>query len=166
MDDNLQKLIKQSNFKSPYQKAHVGMVYLCNWLENYQQEFFKQYEISAQQFNILRILRGRYPEPCNINLLKERMLFKMSDVSRLITRLKKAGLVDRATNKADKRETHIHITEKALEILRKIDTVEDNLFAILNELNEEEIGQFNHLIDRILDAKVRTTVENGNGEVA
>ena len=63
MDDNLQKLIKQTNFKSPYQKAHVGMVYLCNWLENYQQDFFKQYEISAQQFNILRILRGQYPKP-------------------------------------------------------------------------------------------------------
>jgi MarR family transcriptional regulator, multiple gene regulator MgrA len=104
-----------------------------------------------QQYNILRILRGQHPKGTNINMLKERMLDRMSDVSRLVERLRKAGLVERKSSEVDRRAVDVKITDKGLALLQEIDLelpdLEDSLKL---SLSEDEALQLNHLLDKIL----------------
>ena len=103
-----------------------------------------------QQYNILRILRGQYPKVININAIKERMLDKMSDVSRIADRLAKQQLILKQPNMIDKRNADITISEKGLDLLKKIDTDINELQSLMHHLSLEEIMQFNKLIDKVL----------------
>ena len=91
----LEKEIKSKTFKDPFEKLVVNIIYTWNWLNYWHNQQFKKYGISQQQYNILRILRGQYPNPATVNLLKERMLDKMSNASRLVEKLRQKGLVER-----------------------------------------------------------------------
>lgn len=148
---NIEKLISQSNFRSEYHKGMVGLIFVGNWIVSKHQQFFKRFDITMQQFNILRILRGQYPGTANINLLKDRMLDKMSDVSRLVERLRKAELVDRKSCPSDRRAVDVIITQKGLELLEAIDAEIDELQEdITATLSEKEIQQLNKLLDKFL----------------
>ncbi len=104
-----------------------------------------------QQFNILRILRGQHPKSASINTLKERMLDKMSDVSRLVERLRKADLVERKSCEADRRAVDVKITQKGLELLKEIDDKLHILEATLKDtLSDKEVSQLNKLLDKVL----------------
>jgi DNA-binding MarR family transcriptional regulator len=108
-----------------------------------------QYHITLQQFNILRILRGQHPKPATINLLKERMLDKMSDASRIVDRLVQKGLVTREINQKDRRAVDIIISEEGLAVLKKIDpiiTPEDILKA---NIPEDDVVRLNYLLDKL-----------------
>lgn len=129
----------------------VGLIFVGNWIVSKHQQFFKRFDITMQQFNILRILRGQYPGTANINLLKDRMLDKMSDVSRLVERLRKAELVDRKSCPSDRRAVDVIITQKGLELLEAIDAEIDELQEdITATLSEKEIQQLNKLLDKFL----------------
>ncbi|PUZ24876.1 MarR family transcriptional regulator [Chitinophaga parva] len=148
---NIEKLISQSNFRSEYHKGMVGLIFVGNWIVSKHQQFFKRFDITMQQFNILRILRGQYPGTANINLLKDRMLDKMSDVSRLVERLRKAELVDRKSCPSDRRAVDVIITQKGLELLEAIDAEIDELQDDMTAtLSEKEIQQLNKLLDKFL----------------
>lgn len=145
---NLEKEI-QSKFESEYQKVVVNLVYTYHWINTILKDRLDKYHITLQQFNILRILRGQHPKPATINLLKERMLDKMSDASRIVDRLVQKGLVTRETNQKDRRAVDIMISEEGLEILRKIDpiiTPEDILKA---NIPEEDVVRLNYLLDKM-----------------
>jgi len=105
-----------------------------------------------QQFNILRILRGQHPQAASINILKERMLDKMSDVSRLVERLRKADLVERKNSEMDRRAVDVRINDKGLQLLKEIDTEIRQLDNTLQSLNEKEVIQLNKLLDKMLDS--------------
>lgn len=129
----------------------VGLIFVGNWIVSKHQQFFKRFDITMQQFNILRILRGQYPGTANINLLKDRMLDKMSDVSRLVERLRKAELVDRKSCPSDRRAVDVIITQKGLELLEAIDAEIDELQDDMTAtLSEKEIQQLNKLLDKFL----------------
>lgn len=96
-------------------------MYTYNCFKEDMKNFFKPYGITSQQFNVLRILRGSYPNPYSTSQVRERMLDKMSDASRIVDRLVKKGLVNRTITKADKRLVDVVITEGGLELLEKID---------------------------------------------
>ena len=89
MEMKLEKAIRQKGFQNEYQKAIINIIYTHNYLIGKMNPVFKQYGITRQQYNVLRILRGQHPDPATINLIKERMLDKMSDASRIAERLKK-----------------------------------------------------------------------------
>ncbi|MBK7764300.1 MAG: MarR family transcriptional regulator [Bacteroidetes bacterium] len=151
MQNNLERLIKQNiPFTSATIKAEVGLLYLCYRLSSAKQGEFKKYNLTLQQFNILRILRGQFPKPANISLLRDRMLDKMSDASRLVDRLHKSGLVTKQTNDIDKRNADVVITEKALKLLREIDEVDKTHASSFDILSPEELANFNNLVDKIL----------------
>ena len=80
----LEDEIKQKEFKNEYAKSLVNLIYTFNWVDAQTRDFLKKFSITPQQFNILRILRGQQPNPATINLLKERMLDKMCDASRMV----------------------------------------------------------------------------------
>ncbi|MBK7690990.1 MAG: MarR family transcriptional regulator [Bacteroidetes bacterium] len=152
MKNNLERLIKQSvPFRSDYIKAEIGMMYLSSVLHHQSFQYFKKYHLSPQQYNILRILRGQYPKSYNLNAIKERMLDKMSDVSRIIERLNKQHLIIKEANIIDKRNADIYISAKGLNLLKEIDTDSLGATSILHRLSPEEVRQLNDLIDKQLD---------------
>lgn len=149
---NLEKLITQKTFQNDRQRGLVSLIFVGNWITSQHQQFFKEYGITMQQFNILRILRGQHPGSANINLLKERMLDKMSDVSRLVERLRKADLVERKSSELDRRAVEVRINEKGLQLLKEIDADLNKLNDAFESLNESEISQLNQLLDKMLNS--------------
>jgi DNA-binding MarR family transcriptional regulator len=141
--------IKQKSFKSEYQKLAVNLLFTHGWLVSFQKKLFENHEITNAQFNILRILRGQYPDPVSINILKERMLDKMSDTSRLVERLRMKGLVDRKICKEDRRKSDVKITDKGLELLKNLDYIDDSFQNIFNKINIKEAKDLNNLLDKL-----------------
>ncbi|MCG3167289.1 MAG: Transcriptional regulator SlyA [Bacteroidia bacterium] len=144
----LENEIFQPKFKSEYQKAALNIIYTCNWFTSQHSAKLKPHGITQQQYNILRILRGQHPKPASIKLLKERMMDKMSDASRLVEKLRIKGLIDRKVCKADRRNVDVIINEKGLELLKSLDYLDDN-FKQLIALNDEEVKQLNDLLDKL-----------------
>lgn len=145
----LEEEIKQKEFTNDYHKAIVNLMYTFNWLDSQSKDFFKKYDLTSQQYNILRILRGQYPRPSTINLLKDRMLDKMCDASRIVERLRLKNLLERKQCPEDRRSVDILISPKGLELLEKIDRDLENFYGIMKHLNKEEIQQFNDLMDKL-----------------
>lgn len=146
---HLQKETKTSRFESIYQQAIVNVLFTYGWCNERLKQMVSPYDITTQQFNILRILRGQHPEPSTINLLRSRMLDKMCDASRIVDRLVQKGLVLKAVNPNDKRAVDILITKKGLSLLRQIDNEVDLSAMAAPNLTEEEAEQLNNLLDKM-----------------
>ncbi len=146
----LDKAIRQKEFQNEYQKAISNIIYTNNYLIGKMNLVFKQYTITRQQFNVLRILRGQKPDPATMNLIKERMLDKMSDASRIVERLKKKKLIKKTRNSIDKRIASIIISKKGLELLKTMDT-ESEKFNKLIALSKGEVLNLNKLLDKLRD---------------
>ena len=142
----LEEDIKQPAFQNEFQKAIINIFYTSNWLQDRHKETFKIYDLTAPQFNILRILRGQYPKPATINLLIERMLDKTSNASRIVDRLEVKGLVSRKQCPNDRRTVDVIITESGLALLSRID--KEDIFGPMHNLTEEEARQLNSLLDK------------------
>jgi DNA-binding MarR family transcriptional regulator len=147
---SLEERIKQSKFKNEKHKVIVSILYTNNLLTAHYEEAFGKYGVTIQQYNVLRILRGQHPNPCTINTIRERMLDKMSDASRIVERLRKAGLVDRVPSKKDRRAVDVVITKKGLDVLTQIDKVELHLQEPLKGLSDSEAKQLNDLLEKIM----------------
>jgi DNA-binding MarR family transcriptional regulator len=146
---SIKQEIKQKGFRNEYQKALINMLYTHNFLIGEMSDIFKKFDITRQQFNVLRILRGQHPNPVTINTIKDRMLDKMSDASRIVVRLKKKELIKSQQGKGDRRSTEVVITKKGLALLKKMDgSVEefDNLFS---NLTTSEANSLNILLDKL-----------------
>jgi DNA-binding MarR family transcriptional regulator len=139
----------QSKFRNEYSKARVNLHYTENYLTNQLNDILKPFKLSPTQFNVLRILRGQYPNTSSIGLVKERMLDKNSDISRIVDRMHAKKLVIRKECKQDRRQKDILITQLGLDILAKIDKQEDDLDAKIHHLSLNEIIQLNNLLDKI-----------------
>lgn len=139
----------QSKFEDNYHKAVVNVNYTYGWLANLLRNEFEKYNLTSQQFNVLRILRGQHPKPATVNMLKERMLDKMSDASRIVDRLVQKELVSRGTCSRDRRAVDIRITEKGLDILTQMDKNFKTSDLIRCNLTEEEAGQLSNLLDKL-----------------
>jgi DNA-binding MarR family transcriptional regulator len=145
----LEDEIVQKKFKSEYQKVIINIVYTNNWINRFFFEELKPFKITSQQYNILRILRGQYPKPASIKLIKERMLDKMSDASRIVEKLRIKQLVKRELCENDRRNVDVIITDKGLHLLKELDVIEDRSKKYLSSLNEKEVAQLNKLLDKM-----------------
>ena len=145
----LEEEIKQSKFRNEYHKLAVNIFYTYSWLLNLQTQLFKKFKITSNQYNILRILRGQHPNPATINLLKDRMIDKMSDASRLVERLRKKGLVKRELCKNDRRRVDVVITDKGLKLLSDIDKLNDEYDSFFRNLSVTESKTLNDLLDKL-----------------
>ncbi|MCX6169009.1 MAG: MarR family transcriptional regulator [Ignavibacteriales bacterium] len=145
----LEKEIKQSKFRNEYHKLAVNVIYTYGWLMNSQSKLFTKYKITSNQFNILRILRGQYPNPATINLLKERMLDKMSDASRLVERLRIKGFVKRNLSLDDRRCVDVIITEDGLKLLLEMDKLNEKYDSLFKNLSVSESKKLNELLDKL-----------------
>ena len=140
--------IKQKNFKNDFNKAIINIIYTNSWLNGLFLDRLKPYDISIQQFNILRILRGQHPKPATVNLIQERMLDKMSNASRLVEKLRIKQLVERTTCLEDRRAVNVVITKKGLTLLSKIESEDKKWDDRYNNLSDSELKKLNQLLDK------------------
>lgn len=140
----------KSKFRNDYQKGVVNLTFTANLLEYHFLQFLKDFNITSQQFNILRILRG-FKGPASITILKDRMLDKNSDVSRIVDKLFEKELIYRKECPNDRRQKEIEISEIGLELLAKIDVEEQKADSLLKNLTLEEVQELNRLLDKIRD---------------
>jgi len=145
----LEKDIKQQQFTSENQKLIINLVFTNNWLTEKIRDFLSTADITLQQFNILRILRGSHPQPLSTLTIRERMLDKMSDTSRIVDRLVLKGLVDKKTCPSDKRLVDISITKEGKKVLATIDQKEKEMMAVITNLNQKEMKILNGLLDKM-----------------
>jgi DNA-binding MarR family transcriptional regulator len=145
----LEDAIKQTAFKTEEERLMINFVYTSGWLSSEQNRFFKRFGISSQQYNVLRILRGQFPNPASVGLIQERMLDKMSNASRLIEKLKQKKLVKRSECSKDRRQVDVLITEDGLKLLEEIDQLIGEMHSICNTLNQTEKKKLNELLDKL-----------------
>jgi DNA-binding MarR family transcriptional regulator len=127
----------------------INLIYTYGWITNLLKQKLNRHKITLQQYNILRILRGQHPNPATINLLKERMLDKMSDASRIVERLVQKELVNRCINDKDRRAVDILISPKGLEILQKLDIEMSSREILKKNLSEEDAELLSSLLDKM-----------------
>ncbi|MBS1752537.1 MAG: MarR family transcriptional regulator [Ferruginibacter sp.] len=145
---SLEKDITQQNFRNEHQKGVINIIYTYNWINEKMKVFFDKENITAQQFNILRILRGA-GKPISTLQIRERMLDKMSDTSRIVDRLVLKGLAKKSVCKADKRLVDVSISDKGLKLLSKLDTYQDDMDSVMQNLSATEAKTLNILLDKI-----------------
>ena len=125
-------------YRNEWQHASLNIILTNSLLINSYEEFFRKHDVTGQQYNILRILQEHHPKPVSTSVLRNHMLDKMSDTSRLVARLKTKGLVDVERNFSDKRLVNIVISEKGFNLLNKIGNDLYKLDNLLQGLSEEE----------------------------
>lgn len=139
---------QQQNFRNYYQKAIVNILFSSSWLHEKIKNFLEVGDITPQQYNILRILRGS-KQPISTLQIRERMLDRMSDTSRIVDRMLKKGLVEKSVHSTDKRLVDVTISELGLSILDKLDSKNDELDNIMQSLTPEEAIILNRLLDKM-----------------
>lgn len=144
----LESDINQAKFANEHQKAVVNIIYTHNWVMERMKQIFETEDLTSQQFNILRILRGAR-EPLSICVIRERMLDRMSDASRIVDRLIKKNLVKKTVNKFDKRLVSVTISPRGLTLLKKLDDRSEEMNALSGKLSPAEAKTLNKLLDKI-----------------
>jgi len=144
----IEKDIQQTNFRNEFQKMGINIIYTANWLNEKMGQILATEDITQQQYNILRILRGS-DAPLSTLKIRERMLDKMSDTSRIVDRLIVKGLVEKTACLKDKRLVDITVSKKGLQLLEKLDSLNDHIDSILKGVSEKEAQAMNQILDKL-----------------
>lgn len=147
----LEDAIKQKEFKDPFNKAVVNLLYSQSYIVSNQSCLFKPLGISPEQYNVLRILKGQKGQPITVSSIQERMLNRMSNASRLVEKLKQKELVIREECPTDRRQVDILITDKGLKVLTELEEAVYAFNRKIINLSEEEVDQLNFLLDKMRD---------------
>lgn len=145
---SIDKDINQKKFRNEYQRVIINLIYTYNWVTEQSKSILEKGDVTSQQFNILRILRGA-GEPLSTLQIRQRMLDKMSDTSRIVDRLILKGFVKKNVCKTDKRLVDVSITDKGKKLLEKLDKYETEMDAIAGNLSEADAKALNKLLDKI-----------------
>jgi len=142
--------IKQYRFESNVQKALINLLYTNNWHRDLLQGILRKFDLQQQHYNILRILKGKHPEPVSPGYIKDVMLDKGTDLTRLLDKLERKSLIIRKLCPSNRRKIDINLTERGLELLENIRPVfnEQNKF-ISEHLSSEEAQQLSDLLDKL-----------------
>ena len=143
---------QRKDFRSEFHKASVNIIYSANWILEKVKEFVSHEDITPQQYNILRILRGS-EVPISTLQIRERMLDKMSDTSRLVERLVKKELAVKKISTTDKRLVDVSISEKGLALLERLDQKNHEIDSITDTLTLAEALIMNELLDKMRGSK-------------
>jgi MarR family 2-MHQ and catechol resistance regulon transcriptional repressor len=146
----LEQAIQQSSFISDENKVAINFMYTYNNFKENHNNFFKPFAITPQQYNVLRILRGSYPKPLTTFQLRDRMLDKMSDASRIVERLVKKDLVVRKVSKSDKRLVDVVISDAGQKLLESIEIPQDNrIREVFKNFSADDTAIFGKLLDKM-----------------
>ena len=145
----LENEINQQIFGSENQKALINIIYTYHWVTERVKQFLSAENITHQQFNILRILRGSDPQPLSTLTIRERMLDRMSDTSRIVDRMVLKGLVYKRVCSSDKRLVDVSLTQEGKKMLSRLDKKEAEMDLIISSLNNDELEKLNALLDKV-----------------
>jgi DNA-binding MarR family transcriptional regulator len=145
---SIEEDIQQPKFRNEYQKTVINLIYTYNWINERIKQVLEKVDLTPQQFNILRILRGA-GSPLSTLQIRQRMLDKMSDTSRIVDRLLKKALVKKVVCKTDRRLVDVTISEKGLKLLERIDSFNDEMDRMINSISTDEASTLNTLLDKI-----------------
>jgi DNA-binding MarR family transcriptional regulator len=150
----IEEAIKQKRpFRNAWHKATVNLLYTSNWVSDHIKEFLRPSGITMQQYNVLRVLRGA-GEPISTSTIRERLLDRMSDTSRMVDRLYQKGLVNRRICPNDKRLVDVSLSENGYRLLESLDQNDSNFDALTcGNLTEQEAVLLNELLDKIRNGK-------------
>ncbi len=146
---SLESAIKQEKFESEYHKAAVNILFTAGWLHKANATRLKQYDITPEQFNVLRILRGSHPNAMMLAEITCRMIDKSSNATRLVEKLRTKGFVKREICENNRRQVDIMITEKGLMLLSKIDKSSEEWVTSLKSISKPEAQALNLILDKL-----------------
>jgi DNA-binding MarR family transcriptional regulator len=145
--------IKQSQLQHPYYRAAVNLLYTARKLESHVKEIFKKEEVTHQQYNVLCILRNSGSHPLSTMQIRDRMLNKMSDTSRMVNRLILKKLVTKETSADDQRAVDILLTDKGQELLKHLDDMDNRVSSFLKNITESDANALSVLLDKVHEEK-------------
>ena len=138
----------KTKIKSPQQKVVINIRYTSNWMANLQNAYMSKFDLTMPQFNILRILRGAN-EVISVNTVKERMIEKSPNTTRLMDKLIEKNFMERVRCEKDRRVVYVTITEKGQELLTEIDETLESSFLFTEKLTDEEAETLSNLLDKL-----------------
>ena len=145
----IEEAIKQSEFKDSYNKVVVNLLYTHSYLVSFQTAVLRPLDLSPEQYNVLRILRGQQGKPATIAAIQERMLNNMSNASRLVDKLKAKELVKREECPLNRRQVDVVITEKGLALLELLEPQINAINKKAIHLEDQELDLLNRLLDKL-----------------
>jgi DNA-binding MarR family transcriptional regulator len=146
---SIEQEIKQSSFQSAQVKANINVMFTANWLNNKISTLLKNHNLTTEQYNVLRILRGRQPESmCQKDIL-QRMIARQSNLTLIIKKLQDKGFISVQRSERDGREYVIAVTKDGLEVLAEIDKFELKKMDAINHLTDEEAELLSAMLDRM-----------------
>lgn len=148
----IEDLIQQQKFDDAKHKSVISILYIANLITSHYDTILKEHNITCQQYNVLRILRGQKTQSATISSIKQRLLDKSSDASRIVERLRKLDLVTRIVNENDRRSVNVVITKKGLKVLAEVDKEWFRMEEPTKYISEKEAATINELLQKYLDA--------------
>ena len=145
----LEEAIHQKEFQSEAHKAMINLLFTAGYLSGILSNIISRHGITRQQYNMLRILRGQHPGGTSINLIRDRMVERMPDCSRMVDRLLAKGLITKCSSQHDRRAANISITEEGLNLLAAIDPAVQATENMFESFAPGEIKQLNDLLDKM-----------------
>lgn len=142
------EVIKQASFSSNAHKAKINLIYTYHWMRDQYSPIFKKHGILEQHYNVLRIVKGKNPEPAYPSHIIGVMLDKKRDLTRLVDKLVKNGLLSREACETNRRRVEIYITQAGLALVDEVATDMAQLDAKISHLTEEEADQLSNLLDK------------------
>jgi DNA-binding MarR family transcriptional regulator len=146
---SLETDVKQEKFSNQYEKAAINILFTGSWLYNLNVSRLKKYDITPEQFNVLRILRGSSPKPMMLADITGRMIDRSSNATRLVEKLRQKGFVEREICEDNRRQVDISITSKGMSLLAKIDKQIEKWNEILGTITKSEVQELNRILDKL-----------------
>lgn len=146
---SLENDLQQEKFTNEYNKAAVNILFTSSWLYNINAARLKPFDITPEQFNVLRILRGSHPQPIMLADITARMIDKSSNATRLVEKLRQKNLLKREICEDNRRQVDISITDKGLNVLKKIDSAESEWLSTLRNITKAEAMELNRILDKL-----------------
>jgi DNA-binding MarR family transcriptional regulator len=141
--------IKQGKFASEFHKAAINILYTGSWLHTLNATYLKKFDVTPEQFNVLRILRGSHPQKLMLAEITARMIDKSSNCTRLVEKLRQKNYVTREICEANRRQVDIAITDKGLALLKRIDADVPQWAGTIQKINKAEAKELNRILDKL-----------------
>lgn len=141
--------IHQKEFKDDYRRLLVNLLFTNNWLNQQLGPFFREFDLTLQQHNVLAILRGQHPDPVCFGEIQERMVDRNSNVTRLVDKLIEKGFVTRGICPDNRRMIEVRLTPPGMKLLDQVDKKLPELYGRFHNLSHEEAVLVSNLLDKL-----------------
>jgi DNA-binding MarR family transcriptional regulator len=147
----LEEAIQTNGFESAAHKAAVNLMFVAYHVKTFVSQRLKTHDLTPEQYNVLRILKGKHPQAMCVKDVNGRMIERSSNVPRIIDRLVQKQLVERSQSGADRRETNISLTQNGLDRLLAVKPSMERINQEMSSLPEADLNELNNLLDRYLN---------------